>query len=348
MAHVLFWAVCYASMFETYGRRGVGSWAIFPYMANGLIAFYFLAYYTIPRYVLKGNYGMAALHFVGVYTFFCFIHRAHYYFYLIIDPDGAMVPLRHAAALRYMEIPFWKIYAEWGLRWDLLNFLWLIIPAVSIKFTKLLWSEIRKKVMLERRHLELQRDFLKAQVSPHFLFNTLNNIHRMVSKADVETWATIQHLKELMQYTAFDAAEHVVALKKEIGFLQDYIGLERIRYGDEVVLKQTWPAHHELADKEIVPLLLLPFVENAFKHGPASTIERSWVSIALRIQDGHTLVAEISTSYSRETGATSEKDASGIGIVNVRERLALHYPDRHSLAVDWGINSFSVRLSIKL
>ena len=210
------------------------------------------------------------------------------------------------------------------------------------KLAKVLLESSMKMVRLERDNLAMELDFLKSQVSPHFLFNILNSIYRMSEKNDPETPATILRLSNLMRYVLYQGKDDEIQLSKEVEFIMNYIDLARIRYGDKVPLQTDIAAIDE--PYKIVPLILIPFVENAFKHGPDRSRNDSRVDVSLKITDD-TLLLTVKNGVNH---LAEKPTIGGVGLQNVRRRLELHYPKRHSLDMTETNNSYIVKLSVKL
>lgn len=197
-------------------------------------------------------------------------------------------------------------------------------------------------VKLERDNISLELDFLKSQISPHFLFNTLNSIYRMSETNDPLTAETVLRLSNLVRYILYQAKDEKILLSKEIGFIKDYINLGMLRFGGNVPIKSEIMENDE--PFKIVPLILIPFVENAFKHGPDRSRDNAWIDISLTIIDEKLkLIVKNGVNHSAK-----ETMLSGFGLENVRKRLNLHYPGRHCLINDPGENSFSINLTIDL
>lgn len=180
--------------------------------------------------------------------------------------------------------------------------------------------------------------FLKAQIQPHFLFNTLNNIYSLAVRNDPNTPPSILMLSNILRYTTDEASEHFVSLESEVAFLHDYVDLQRLRLGDKmnIDLRVLGP----LTNKQIAPLLLLTFVENAFKYG-LSNHEPSLISIHLEAANGsiHFMCTNKLFAARRNAGRT------GIGIANTRKRLDQLYPRRHTLIITENEN-YTVELSL--
>jgi len=193
--------------------------------------------------------------------------------------------------------------------------------------------------------LESELKFLKSQIHPHFLFNTLNNLYALTLDKSDKAPEVVVKLSDLLSYMLYECNVAFVPLEKEMQLLNDYLELEKIRYRNE--LKTDFDVNGRVAGKQVAPLLLLPFVENAFKHGLSKNIKNPWLNITLDIED-YSLIFKVENNkpvvdQTDETGYTE-----GIGLKNVRRRLDLIYPNGYQLNVENGKDLFSIKLSINL
>jgi sensor histidine kinase YesM len=197
------------------------------------------------------------------------------------------------------------------------------------------WMQAEKDKVIS----ELQ--LLKAQVHPHFLFNTLNNIYSFSLENSPKTPGMILKLSSLLSYMLYDCKAEEVLLEKEIEVMKNYIDLEKERYGNKIDISLN--IEGDIKDKFIAPLLMLPFLENAFKHGTSEQLEKCWLSIDLSVQQ-FTLRCKIANSKN-EIVPFSE---TGIGIQNVKQRLRFLYPGKHELKIADEGAFFVVSLLIEL
>jgi sensor histidine kinase YesM len=201
-------------------------------------------------------------------------------------------------------------------------------------------SEQRNKEIANEK-LKAELSFLKAQINPHFLFNTLNNIYALASAQSEHTAAAVMKLSSIMRYVLTEARNDLVPLEKEIQFTSHYIELQKMRLTDRTVIDFT--VQGDPTGRQIAPLLLLPFVENAFKYG-ISTRERSPISILLEIKRDSLYFSICNQKHLSTMLRVS--DNTGIGISNTKRRLDLFYEDRYALNIEDKNNDFSVRLKI--
>ena len=213
----------------------------------------------------------------------------------------------------------------------------LIIPATAkILIT---WYENKQKAeSLKREKLKAELKFLKSQVHPHFLFNTLNNLYSLIEKKDEKAGDVVIRLSGLMRYMLKETPNDFIPLEKELEMLRDYIELERIRFGSEAEI--SFSVNGDPAGKEIAVLTFLPFVENAFKHGLTFGTEGGWITINLLIKEEH-LVMNIENSICRET-----EQGTGFGLTNAEQRFKRLYGENYKLNINKEDDLFSIRLQI--
>lgn len=193
----------------------------------------------------------------------------------------------------------------------------------------------------EKDKVTAELQLLKAQVHPHFLFNTLNNIYSFSLESSPKTPGLILKLSSLLSYMLYDCKADEVLLEKEIEIMKNYIDLEKERYGNKIEI--SWDVDGDVKDKYISPLLLLPFLENAFKHGTSEQLEKPWLSVDISVSETM-LKCKIANSKNEDAPASNH----GIGIQNVKKRLAFIYPGKHELKMNDEGNFFVVSLAIEL
>jgi two-component system LytT family sensor kinase len=195
---------------------------------------------------------------------------------------------------------------------------------------------------LEKEKLNSELAFLKNQISPHFFFNTLNNIYSLISINAEDAKEAILKLSKLMRYLLYESEQGNTRLSNEIEFMNNYIDLMKLRISEKISLSVSFPELYE--DRSIPPLLFVPFIENAFKHG-ISYREKSFIDISMiAMKDSISFKCINSIMKSREEG---EPVHSGIGLDNVSKRLNLLFPGRHELKINKSDKSFEVLLFIK-
>ena len=291
-----------------------------------IIPFYFLFYFTIPAFNQNKN---SLLPFV------------YWFLVLILCLVGYRVLVPIMTDILYDEKPSFNVFG-----WERMLFtITDILPAVALASAVKLWrmTELARKneLLLTSEKLKSELKFLKAQTNPHFLFNTLNNIYGLARKNDLNTAPSILKLAQMMRYLLFESDQKEIPIEHEIKAISDYIDLETLRYGDKVHVDFT--ISEDVRRMNIAPLILLPFVENAFKHGVGESRHASHVKIDLRIIFDK-LVFEISNTI--ETIDSSSE--GGLGLKNIKRQLELIYPGKHTLLISPKDSHFTVKLSIDM
>ena len=195
---------------------------------------------------------------------------------------------------------------------------------------------------IDKHNLERQLEYLKYQVNPHFFMNTLNNIHALVDIDPERAKTTIVELSKMMRYILYEGNNRLIPLPREVQFLSNYVQLMRLRYTDKVSIRMSAPSN--LPDVMIPPLLLIMFVENAFKHGISYRTE-SFVYITVDVKDGR---LKFVCSNSKQHLTVKEKSGGGMGLVNVRRRLDLLFQDTYTLKIEDRENEYNVSLDLPL
>jgi two-component system, LytTR family, sensor kinase len=196
---------------------------------------------------------------------------------------------------------------------------------------------------MEKEKLNSELAFLKNQISPHFFFNTLNNIYSLISINQEDSQQAVLKLSKLMRYLLYESEHGQTMLSNEIDFLNNYIDLMRLRMSDKIDLSVSFPKKFD--DINFPPLLFIPFIENAFKHG-ISYREKSFIKIIIEVK-GEMIAFRCANSVSRAKEENSEKHP-GIGLENVIKRLNLLFPGKHDLKIDKSDSTYEVNLIINL
>ncbi|MCU0390257.1 MAG: histidine kinase [Thermoflexibacter sp.] len=215
-----------------------------------------------------------------------------------------------------------------------------------IKVLKDAYYNLQINQALIQAKLENELKFLKAQINPHFFFNTLNNLYALTLKKSDQAPEVVLKLSELMSYMIYEAKYDLVSLEKEVDYLKSYMSLEKLRFGDE--LKIDFQVDGILSGVNIPPLILLPFVENAFKHGVHQDIDKVWIRINLIIKD-ESLVFKVENSQLKRQQVSQIADkGGGIGLNNIRRRLELLYEQDFELKISDNEDIYSVELRLNM
>lgn len=211
-----------------------------------------------------------------------------------------------------------------------------------IRFYSKWFKSEKKTVQLEVEKLNLERDFLKAQLNPHFLFNTLNNLYGLSLRSDDQTPERIMQLSEMMRYTLYESNAEKVPLTKELSYLRNYVLMEKMRYKNNKDIELAID-DAQVDNQLIAPLITFTFIENAFKYGLKSKNE-GFLKINISVADNVFYFSVLNDKKEK----MRQKEFGGIGQQNVRKRLQLLYPGKHELKIEDRDKSFYVEMMINL
>lgn len=309
--HIVIWAVFWMIMGSpTSFWRNLFNMALW---APVFILFgYPLVYGAVPHMLLKGRvwqFFLLILVWGAVGLYINFAYRAYVY-----------IPLQQGIGFEF--IPQSGLQAH--------SYLCMTTSAASpmiIKFFKLWTIKQRDWVRVQQEKITAELQLLKAQVHPHFLFNTLNNIYSFSLDNSPKTPELILKLSSLLSYMLYDCKTEEVRLSKEIEIMKNYLDLERERYGNKIEI--SWNVTGNIKGKFIAPLLLLPFLENAFKHGASEQIGKPWLGVDISVKND-TILCKIVNSKNEHV----PQSENGIGINNVKKRLQFLYQGKHELSIN--------------
>ena len=212
-------------------------------------------------------------------------------------------------------------------------------------------NDQKRLAELERENLEQQLEYLRYQINPHFFMNTLNNIHALVDIDPEKAKGTILELSKMMRFVLYEGNKQGVPLSREMDFIRHYVALMQLRYTEKVHIALDLPS--EVPDRQIPPLILITFIENAFKHG-VSYQQESFIGIKLGVENGlltfecRNSMPAVNKEERRQAVEGSNEKKGGVGLANVQKRLNLLYGGGYSLHINNGDDVFSVELTIPL
>ena len=306
-------------------------------------AFYLNSFVLVPRFVLKNRTGVYMLIVAGVLVSIVVLNSYVNYW---LNVDQLMDAAFHKAG------PPPHHRGGHGHHWDPFMLASMIGATALVIGIGTSITTIQKWQHDKQLHQEMEQDrvtselsFLKAQINPHFFFNTLNNIYALTLVNGETSRKAIHQLSRMMRYVLYDTQNSTTLLSQEIAFVKDYISLMQLRLTDVVKIKFNSPLL--LKDMAIAPMLFLPFIENAFKHGVSATYESN-ISINVEQKDNILELRVVNTIIKEQSHNLEE--ASGIGLNNTRRRLDLLYPGKHTLLIEEnaGENTYSVHLTLDL
>ena len=219
----------------------------------------------------------------------------------------------------------------------------MVAIAFAIKFVKKWFEQQQEKHEIEKKNLESELNLLKAQLHPHFLFNTMNNLYALSLEKSTKTSEGIARISDLLRSVLYDCNELEIALEKEISLIQNYIDLEKMRYGNRLDIE--FNVNGSIENVKIAPMMLFTFVENSFKHGSSNDPEQPYIHINLDVSPNKLLFMADNSKPNGEK-IVNEDQVGGIGLNNVKKRLELIYKGKYELAYGDDNNCYKVRLLI--
>jgi len=301
-----------------------------------IFLFYFTTYFLIPRFYLQKKFVAYGISMFLMFVAFFFLKPFELMVYYNSPPDRP------------------EAYNPFSV--DIMaNFLFLVIVAMGIAL-QIIWqwrlAQFRaQKAEAEKMQAEAEKmqaladkktaelSFLKAQINPHFLFNTLNNIYSLAVHESPQTAPSIMKLSNIMRYVTDDATQDFVTLERELDCIQDYINLQSLRLGENNIVN--FKVCGETEDKFIAPLILMTFIENLFKYGITT---RNEATMTIRVCSDEDKITFFSQNRIMARGNSLE--STGIGLVNTQQRLDLVYPDKHTLDINEENGLFTVSLTL--
>jgi two-component system, LytTR family, sensor kinase len=332
IAHILFWAfylffrVIRLTYLQTDPDYVLVTINLACYLPVEILATYFTAYVIFLRFLFRRRYVQALLVFVVSAVIFVYFYRVLVYFvvYPFLYPEIEVGPF---SCFNYFLLLAY-VYQ-------------VVVLFMTIKLLKYWYINQNIRLALENQNKNSEIALLRNQINPHFLFNTLNNIDTLITENPEEASESVMKLSRIMRYMLYDSNTEYVPLSKEISYLKSFISLQKIR------LKNPDSVKFEIigtdTNRLIAPMLLIPFVENAFKHG-AIISQSHRVLITLTAEKKY-LEFEVINDIS-ESETISKDSTQGIGLNNVKRRLELIYKDQYSLKIDSKNNKFIVKLKL--
>ena len=298
---------------------------------------YFVVYYLIPTFALRRKYS------ASIFIFLVSLFVLYWLDYAVLRLSGPYVAAILGREPRPPDVS--RILA-------LLRVFHYSGPLVccslmcSLKFLKFWYLKQQENTELMRENAKAELQLLKAQVHPHFLFNTLNNIYSFTLTKSPIAADLLEKLSNILHYMILEGQKGLVPLKKELQLIEDYISLEKVRYGNRLNLRVNIEGVTE--NKFIAPLLMIPFVENSFKHGSSKMLTHPKVELSIRIEGDQLKFRLSNNKPGTDTQANPVNGKNGIGLKNTAKRLQLLYPDKHILTIESSDTTYFVEMTITL
>jgi hypothetical protein len=290
-------------------------------------AVYYNIYFLIPRYLAQKKFS----------TYFGWLALLVF----IVSPIEAFL-----LYFKTENVPQLQANIVGNLNWSFVPNFFFLGVSTAAKITLDWYKNLREKQELQTQTMQSELRFLKSQINPHFLFNTLNSLYALTLKKSDEAPEIVLKLSEMMRYMLYECNERWVPLSKEVAYIGNYLDLERLRQGKNVDIR--FGIEGNVSDQKIAPLMFIPFIENCFKHGLGHQISKGFVRIVLKVDDNQIRFFVENSKPDNIPLQIRHARSGGIGLANVRRRLDLLYPDRYKLDIEDGPKTYAVHLKMLL
>ncbi len=356
--HATFWLLYLVllawSFSEIRGYENFLAKSIFIVLVQTLV-FYLNFHVLLPRFFEKKKHLMYGLAVVGTILISLLVFYAFDRISFDLELKRAMqtndfsrLPREFRGHGRAAHFPPWAVPWRFNFIWRSLlfyGFFLFIALFISTVYRNLLVNQEKEKESLRLQGMirEAESSLLKSQINPHFLFNTLNNIYSMAQLKSDQTADAVHRLSEMLRYVIYECNQPQVRLGSETSYIRSYIELQMLK--DEETGNIDYALEPVDEELMIAPMLLIPFIENSFKHSFIEDKEQSWIRIRLRTE-GNTLF--LSAGNSVPAGPARKDGTGGVGLANVQKRLQLLYPGKHQLVIDRDTDEFKIELTLTL
>lgn len=327
--HVFFWMLLFGLWFflrvEDYPTQRKAFAVTFIKVAELALMIYVTNYVLIPRLLYKKKYAWFVLVFVVM--IFC----------------SSVIKLNILGRLlNNYQLLYWADNLKKSLYDNIIPHFFLVIAGAAVKLM-LDYGELQKRMVeTAKEKAEAELNFLKSQINPHFVFNSLNSVYFLINKDNADARGALHKFSEMLRYQLYEIKDDKIPIEKEINYLQDYMDLQQLRKDEKYSVQ--FNCAPDVKGFSVEPLLLIPFVENAFKHISHYSDKPNFVKVDLFLVNTSFVFCVIN---SKEKQATTEQPG-GIGLNNVKRRLELLYPGRHELKIDEAENLFTVQLNLQV
>lgn len=326
--HIGIWMVLFLGWhffrFEDY-PAGIGWWITFVKVADLALMVYVTNYLLIPKLLYKKKYVLFGVLYVFTIFVFSIIKM-----YIEID----LMQLSHINIWSRFKV---RVYD------NVIPHFLLVSTGAAFKLLMDYAKAQRRLGEMAKEKAETELNFLKSQINPHFLFNSLNSIYFLIDKKNTDARQTLLQFSDMLRYQLYDCSAGVIAIEKEVRFLEDYIRLQQLRKDQQYEVAVN--VGQDVKGFSITPLLLVPLVENAFKHISHHQEAKNFVHVELKRMNG---TFSFIVENSKDDHQRITEPAGGIGLTNVKRRLELLYPGKHELSIDNSETKFKVSLNIHL
>jgi two-component system LytT family sensor kinase len=328
--HLFFWMLLsglwYMLRYEDYSTQARAFKVTFIKVADLALLVYITNYLLIPKLLYKRKYLLFGLVFIVMIATSSFLKMN-----LIGRITNNPLLLDLSSNLKD------RIYD------NVIPHFFLVIAGAAFK---LMFDQIslqKKMADMAKEKAEAELNFLKSQINPHFLFNSLNSVYFLIDKSNPVAREALHKFSEMLRYQLYEAGGEKIPIEKEIDYLKDYVDLQKLRKDENYRVQ--FNCAPEVKGFLIEPLLLIPFVENAFKHISHKTNQANFVNLDMNRSNG---LFEFTVENSKESGIQTTEQHGGIGLNNVKRRLELLYPGRHELEIENRPETYKINFKLKI
>jgi two-component system, LytTR family, sensor kinase len=328
--HVLFWMLVFGLWFalrrHDYGNDGIGMLVTLIKVADLAMLVYITNYILLPKLFYRKKYAL----FVVIF------------FLMIIT--SSLIKMQVLGRILYNPLLL-DFVSNWrqNIYDNIIPHFFLVTAGAAVKlmFDYTLMQQRLAEVAKEKAETELS--FLKSQINPHFLFNSLNSVYFLISKDNTDARQALHKFSEMLRYQLYEMNDSKIPIEKEIHYLKDYVDLQQLRKDEKYTVQ--FNCSTDVKGFSIEPLLLIPFVENAFKHISHHNDRTNFVKVDMSRANG---TFRFMVENSKEGEAVTTEGHGGIGLPNVKRRLELLYPNKHELTIDDTEKTFAITLNLRL
>ena len=337
LRNLIFWLIMFSYLFSSYWYRDSNKWYLVEYIGFKVLLQFLLSliimYFLVPKLLHKKKntlFVLATLFFIYVIQTLYSIVRIHYFHVYYPEIYERSPP-----------------YILWNRMTSFVAFLsnitWVVFPSIILIAIKY-YRDQKEIIELKEQKKSTELDLLKNQLNPHFLFNTLNNLYALALKKSDKTPEVIAKLSEILDYILYQCKDDYVSINKEVELLENYIALEKVRYGSRVEVIFENQINRNI---NIAPLILLTFVENAFKHGVSQELNKALIELSIETTDTK-IFFKLKNSKPKVYAENVIRDKDSIGMQNTKKQLDLLYPKRYELLIENTATNYSLELKLQL
>ena len=323
---MMVFALWYYLRYQDYGSKKIAIEITLLKVSDLAILVYIINYFLIPEFLYKKKYA----NFIVTFILLIFA--------------GSLVKVWFMSQIMHQPGLF-SLLGDLKTRLyeNVISDFFLVIAGAAFKLIFDFFKMQQRLTEVAKEKAETELNFLKSQINPHFLFNSLNTVYFLIDKNNQEAREALHKFSDMLRYQLYEANGEKIPIEKEIGYLKDYVDLQKLRKDENYqVLFNCAP---EVIDFSIEPLLLIPFVENAFKHISNYKNQSNFIKVEISSNNGE---FRFMVENSKEAMGKTTEHYGGIGLDNVRRRLELLYPERHVLKINFDDRVFNVELKIKI